>query len=155
MVVLIQASQLKYQVWGSKYVSHWYQSSDGLFSLVQKICSPFCSEEGFNTSWNTEQCQERQLSKAHHDFPIKRSLPIKVEMEQNSERWNCRGDFMDYKPVPELFKSHGKMLLIYGNCLKMGENYPLHYFFQKRSKDWRMQKLHIVTDPNMIIQETI
>jgi len=47
------------------------------------------------------------------------------------------------------------MQLIYGNCSKMGENSPLHDFFQKKSKDWRMQKLHIAKNPKVTIQETI
>ena len=62
---------------------------------------------------------------------------------------------MDYKPFPELFQSPGKMQLIWGNFSKMGENFTLHNFFQKKSTHWRMRKLHIVSNPKVTIQETI
>ena len=54
------------------------------------------------------------FAKVHHDLLIGRSLQIKVEKEGNTERWNCWGDVMDYKPFPELFQSPGKMQLIWG-----------------------------------------
>ena len=95
------------------------------------------------------------FAKACHDLPIGRSLSIKVEKEGNTERWNYWGGVMDYKLFPELFQSSGKMQLIWGNCSKMGMNCPLHDFFQKKSTDWRMRKLHIVTKPKLTIQETI
>ncbi len=48
------------------------------------------------------------------------------------------------------------MQLIWGNCSnKMEENCPLDSFFQKKSTDWRMRKLHILTNPKATIQETI
>ncbi len=86
---------------------------------------------------------------------IVRLLPINVEMVGNTERWNFWGDVMDYKPFPELFQSPGKMQLIWGNCSKMVENCPFHDFFQKKSKDWRMRKLHMITNLKVKIQETI
>ena len=62
---------------------------------------------------------------------------------------------MDYKPFPELFPSPVKMQLIWGNFSKIRENFTLHNFFQKKSTDWRMRKLHILTNPKATIQETI
>ena len=151
MVILIQASQLKYEIWGSKRLSHLYPLSDGLFSLVPKIFPHSVVEKDLLLLQTLNNVRKGNFAKARHDLLIGRSLPIKVEKVGNTERWNCWGDVMEYKPFPELFQSPGKMQLIWGNCSKMGENCPLPYFFQKKSKDWRMRKLHIVTNPKVTI----
>ena len=83
-------------LWFRRFVPHSIMEKDSL--LIETLN-------------NVRKCN---FAKARHDLLIRRSLQFKVEKRGNTERWNCWGDAMDYKPLPELFQSPGKMQLIWG-----------------------------------------
>ncbi len=128
--------QMVYFLWFRRFVTHSVVEKD---SLLLEILN---------------HVRKDNFAKAHHDLLIGRSLPIKVEKEGNTKRWNCWGEIMEYKPFPVLFRAPGNMQLIWGNFSKMGGNSPLHDFFQKNQQigEWES---YINTNPIVTIQETI
>ena len=106
--------QMVYYIWFRGFLPHLVVNKDPL--LLEAL----------------NNIRKGNSAKARHDLMIGRSVPVKVAKEGNIERWNCWGQLDETKPYPELFRSPGKMHLIWGHCSKMGENCPLHKFFQKK-----------------------
>ena len=108
------------------------------------------------------------FDKARHDVLSERSFeddPVIVESLQkrvvkigNKEKWSCWGNILDYRPFPVLFQAHGGRQLIWGACSKLGENCPLHKYFEAESKlhsQPRMRKLYIGYVKDSTIQQSI
>ena len=129
--------QMVYYIWFRGFLPHLVVNKDPL--LLEAL----------------NNIRKGNSAKARHDLMIGRSVPVKVEKEGNIERWNCWGQLDETKPYPELFRSPGKMHLIWGHCSKMGENCPLHEFFQKKRTDWKRKTLRFPANRNATIQETL
>jgi hypothetical protein len=107
------------------------------------------------------------FDKARHDVLSERilcdpffghALGNSVVRSGNIEKLSCWGDLMDYRPFQALFKSHGIRQLIWGTCSKLGENCPLHKYFEAQSQHYSQPKrqcLHIGYIKDLTIQQTI